>query len=331
MGNRFSGPRTIRAAFTAAILVIGLAGCELPQPAAIPVSPGVRGSDVAGNDGPCGSTRTEVFNPQQWELPTFVFEPTGCAGARPVIFFGHGYTASFTEAYRQFIDHLVSRGYVVVYPGYQLEFDPPKQYAAMDGGFVAGIASLPADRVDLSRIGFIGHSFGAGMIPRMMQLADGRGWGATAMWAVSLSPAWSFLVGDGPIAVPSHARVLTISYEDDFFVDTQIATEMLRALTIPDANKQQLLIHRSWPYASDHLLPLTLPLPISADHMDRWATWRPIDAWAGCTLSGVWCDLDLADMGPGVARATIGLGVPDIGPPAIVECESIMSPRRCWP
>jgi hypothetical protein len=312
-----------------------LSGCALGIADPIPPAPGLRGADVAGNDGPCGTVRHRVYNAAQWELPTYVFEPTGdgecSADERPVIFFGHGYIASFTEAYTRLLEHLVSRGFVVVYPGYSVEFDPPKQYAAEDAGFVAGIASLPAGRVDLSRIGFVGHSFGAGMVPRMMQLASGRGWGSDVMWAVQMSPAWEFEVGDGPIVLPEHARVLSISYDKDVFVDTQVATEGIEAMTIPASQKQQLIIHGP---GSDHLLPLTLPVPGSVDGYDRWATWRPIDAWSGCALDGRWCDIAgsdlLADMGPDLPRATIGAPVRDVGPPAIVECESLVSPRGCW-
>lgn len=307
------------------ILLMIAVSCAVTMPDPIAGTPGRRGSDLPGNEGPCGGmTKREVFNPAAWELPTYVLEPTGCPGRRPVIFFGHGYVASFTEGYTQLLEHLVSRGFVVVYPGYSVQFDPPQQYRAEDAGFVAGVASLPADRVDLSRIGFVGHSFGAGMIPRMMQLADARGWGSDAMWAVQLSPAWAFEVGDGPIVLPDHARVLAISYEHDVFVDTQVATEGLLAMTT--THKQQMIVHGE---GSDHLLPLTLPIPASVDRYDRWATWRPIDAWSRCALDGVWCDIDLADMGPDLPRASIGLGPADLGPPAIVECRSFLSPRRC--
>jgi hypothetical protein len=289
-----------------------------------------------------------VNNPAQWELPVAIFTPTGpgecSAPGRPVIFFGHGYTASFTFAYTQLMEHLVSRGFVVIYPGFKVEFDPPQHYRAMNAGFVAGAASFVPGALDLSRIGFIGHSWGAGMIPRMMQLAVGRGWGTEALWAVPMAPAWAFEVGDGPIELPDHARVLGITYEWDAFVDTRVATEMIGAMTIPEGHKQQLLIHLDASFdpalASDHMTPLTISPPVlgpmlgSLDHYDRWATWRPIDAWAGCSLWGKWCDVDLGDMGSKggrqVKRATVGYPLRDVGPGAIVECAGFLSPRRCW-
>lgn len=329
-----------------AVVAVVASSCSLgvwPDPVPAPDGAAGRGTaPVPGNEGSCGVARSEVFNPAQWDMATVVFTPTGggdCeADGRPVILFGHGYTASFTWAYGQLIDHLVSRGFVVVYPFYSAAFEPEQQYAAMDGGYVAGIASLPAGRADVSRLGFVGHSWGAGMVPRMMQLASARGWGRDAMWAVQLSPAWEYFVGDGPIVVPANARVLTISYEWDVLVDTQIATEGLLAMTIADDHKQQMIVHADNRFdpalESDHLLPLTLPVGAGADHYDRWATWRPIDAWAGCALDGQWCDLDLADLGTyrglQVRRATVGLGLPDIGPPALSECAALLSPRRCW-
>lgn len=130
-----------------------------------------------------------------------MFEPTGpgdCGALnRPVVFFAHGNTASVPEMYDALLRHLVSRGFVVIFPGYPWAFDPPINYGALDTGFVTGIGSLPPGRVDLSRVGFVGHSFGAGAIPRMIQLAAARGWGTT--WAPasperpkpSVCPTWA--------------------------------------------------------------------------------------------------------------------------------------------
>src|SRR5690349_341827 len=97
-------------------------GCALGvQPDPIPVFPGQRGADVPGNNRDCATVRHEVTNPAQWQHMTVVLEPAGGADCeapgRPVIFFGHGYLATFTEGYTQFLDHLVSRGFVVIYPG----------------------------------------------------------------------------------------------------------------------------------------------------------------------------------------------------------------------
>src|SRR4051794_6467429 len=86
--------------------------CTFALPDPIPAGHGGRGTAEPGNEGPCGSDRHTVFNPAQWELPTYVYEPTGpgeCAApGRPVVFFGHGWLVSFPEAYAQLVTHLVS-------------------------------------------------------------------------------------------------------------------------------------------------------------------------------------------------------------------------------
>ena len=260
-----------------------------------------------------------------------------------VIFFGHGYPAPFTEGYESFLRHLVSNGFVVIYPGYQIDFDPPQQYRAEDGGFVAGVAATP--RVDTSRIGFVGHSWGGGMVPAMMQRAAARGWGSKATWAVLLAPSFPYEVGTGPIAVPPTARMAVVSYEDDYFVDMRIANDITRSLELDPSRLSHLLIRSdrtaSPPLSADHTTPVTLGVEtdtgLDVDHLDRWAVWRPIDAVAGCALSGKWCDTDLTDMGTlpdghVVRRAELVGPDTDVGPPALLECGGFLgflNPRRC--
>ena len=54
------------------------------------------------------------------------------------------------------VDHLVGQGFVVVFPGYPVEFDPAHQYEVVDSGFVLGARA--GGRIDLDRIGVVGHS-----------------------------------------------------------------------------------------------------------------------------------------------------------------------------
>jgi len=336
MGRRISAALAFAAAFTV------VASCtSAPDPIA---------AGLAGSDGPCGAARRAVPNPAQPDLPVNISEPTGsgapftggsCSDAsRPVILLGHGIGASSPTVYAALVTHLVGQGFVVIEPGYAGGFDQPQQYRAENEGFVAGVAASP--RVDVSRLGFVGHSWGAGMVPAMMQAAAARGWGTAATWAVQMAPAWEFGVGTGPIALPSNARVLVVNYADDATVDMAIGSEALAAMDVPESHKQHLLIHGDGSVApglrADHFLPSTVVgtpgSPFRLDHFDRWAAWRPIEAWARCALDGTWCDTDLADMGThpdgsAVTRASIGLDLDDVGPPATAECASVLNPRRC--
>jgi len=311
-------------------------------------------SNLPGSDGPCSALPSRaVANPAEWQLSVNIFEPAGSGqpftggscndASRPVIFFAHGYTASFTEGYAALLNHLVSNGFIVIYPGYQIAFDPPQQYRAINAGFVAGAAATP--RADTDRAGFVGHSWGGGMTPRMMQLAAGRGWGRTALWSVLFAPSHPYEVGNGPISLPTTARMLAVSFDEDYFLDMRISNDIIESVTLPPGSAQHLLVRsdrkaRPW-LVADHTVPVTLGTStdtgLDLDHLDRWAVWRPIDAISGCQLSGVWCSTDLEDMGTQpdghvVRRAQLVGSQVDVGPPALVECTGLvklLSQRRC--
>lgn len=347
--------RTLLVAVVFSVLSLGTAACATAPPPPIP-------ADLPGSDGPCSVLpRRAVANPGQWQLPVFIFEPSGSGEPftggscndtlRPIIFFAHGYPASFTEGYTALLNHLVSNGFVVIYPGYQLDFDPPQQYLALNAGFVAGISATP--RADTSRAGFVGHSWGGGMTPRMMQLAHERGWGSTTMWSVLFAPSFPYQVGTGRISLPAEARLLAVSFDEDYFVDMRIANDIVDSVTLPEGRAEHLLVRtdrraRPW-LVADHTVPVTLGIStdtgLDIDHLDRWAVWRPIDAVAGCELAGVWCETDLADMGTQpnghvVRRGELfgsQAGTPvsdqvDVGPVALVECTGLvklLTQRRC--
>ncbi len=304
-----------------------------------------------GAPGPCGVTMTDLVNRVDWRHPLVVAEPTGtsaapdggtCAdGDRPTVFIAHGYVGNFIEGYEGLVRHLVSQGYVVVFPGYTVEFDPDHQYAVVDGGFVQ--ASEWTDRMDLSRVGVIGHSFGGGMLPWLVQLMEARGWGTEAFWAVDFAPWYSFKVGTAEIAMPQNLRFVMVNYQYDYFVDARIGNETYAALDLPLSQKQHVMVYSDRTHRpaleADHLGPVSVELvdglgTISTDNLDRWVTYRVVDATARCALSGVFCDTDLSFTGTWpdgvpVRPAVVRHDQPDVGPRALQECDFFLNPRPC--
>lgn len=343
--RRVRWARATAAAAVGAAVVLLSAACGPPPP------PGQLPDGVPGGDGPCGITRTELWNPIDGRYPVVLFEPSGegrpvtggtCSdAARPGAFVAHGYLGTAPEAYQGMIDHLVRSGFVVVFPGYTPEFDPPHQYQVVDTGFVLG--ERASGRVDLSRIGVIGHSFGGGMAPWLLQQAVARGWGSAALWSVIMAPWFALQVGTGPIELPARTRVTVVNYDEDVVVDARIGIELLRSLTLDRSHTAHIEVHTDRsvdpPLFADHLGPVSLEaLPflgdISTDRGDRWSTWRTIDSVAGCALDGRWCDTDLSDMGTWpdghpVARADVSDDPVDVGPPAFQECDFPLNPRPC--
>ena len=264
-----------------------------------------------------------------------------CGGAgRPVVLLVHGYTAHAVGAYQGLVDHLVSNGFVVAFPGYTDDFDPDHQYRVVDAGFTTAVDHL-GGRVDTSRVGVVGHSFGAGMVPWLLQQAGARGWGGESMWAVSFAPWFSFFVGDGAIAVPAQSRVTVVGFDEDRVVDARIGIEVLDSLALPAGRRRHVMVRsdrtQSPSIVADHNAPVSLDLPrgpLATDHLDRWAVFPVVDATARCALDGGWCDADLSDMGTWPdgrpVQPAIVSGQPvDAGPHAAQECDAALNPRLC--
>lgn len=310
-----------------------------------------------GAAGPCGSATTRLRNPAEWRHEVFLIQPAGVGtpwtggscgdSSRPVAFLAHGYLGSILEGYQGLVDHLVSNGFIVVFPGYDAEFDPPHQYAAVLQGFVTGVAA--SGRADTTRVGVIGHSFGGGMTPWLLQQVAARGWGATALWSTIFAPHFAFAVGTGDIPVPANTHLTMVNYAEDFVVDARIGNEIYGAIVGPDhrrlpAGRTHHVMLRSDrsvtpPLVADHIGPVSVEViaglgTIGVDQYDVWSTFRTIDATSRCSLQATWCTTDLTYTGTwadghAVTPAVVDDHMADMGPPAVQECNFFLNPRHC--
>ena len=335
---------------TTTVLMVAVAALVAAS-CTVPPSKGTLPVGTPGADGPCGVSRQDLWNPVDLRHADVLFEPTGSASpwtggtcgddSRPVILIAHGYLGTFPEGYQGLIDHLVGNGFVVVFPGWPVEYDQPHQYEVVDTGFDLAVAA--SGRVDTTRVGVVGHSFGGGMTPWLVNRVDERGWGSKALWAVTFAPWFMFNVGTGAIDLPERTRLAVVNYDEDVFVDARIGIDMYRSADLPDEQKTHVMVRTDWsvdpPMVADHIGPVSLEIlpflgALSSDHLDRWSAWRTIASTARCTFDGQWCDTDLADLGTWpdgrpVERAVVSTDPFDVGPPALQECEFFLNPRPC--
>lgn len=100
--------------------------------------------------------------------------------AIPVIIFAHGWAALTPDPYAAWIDHLVRRGNIVIYPRYQQSLlTPPSRFLGNAlGGVGASLDALAAGRFgvrpDLARVAAIGHSAGGIVAAGIAAQAAGR-------------------------------------------------------------------------------------------------------------------------------------------------------------
>lgn len=277
-----------------------------------------------------------------------------CADAkRPVVVVVHGLLAGIDAQilgpsllYRDVIDHFVSTGNVVVFASwptdpYSFDTSVPKEDQAL------AVAQSLAPRGDFSRVGFVGHSMGGSAVPYLAQRAVARHWGTSALWLFQLAPAFATGVGDGPITVPPHTRIVVENYDHDNILDTRIGIEQFTAYTVPLDQKAHVLVRSDirGPLTrldATHLSPNSILAP--NDAIRFYGIFRTGDALQSCSLTGRDCDADLRYLGRWSdgrpVRAAIVSDHPvDAGPPAVAfnayglrgECESPHNPRasRC--
>jgi pimeloyl-ACP methyl ester carboxylesterase len=263
---------------------------------------------ITSGFGADGSFGVEV---QTFPSPLFqgqnvtVYLPQGARESLPVIFFAHGFGAVLVDFYAELLRHLATRGYVVVYSPYQIlgDADFSQRYNTLWAGFEAAIRRFP-DRIDTTRVGFMGHSYGAGAIPAMAFRAYvERRWGARGRFLFPMAPWYAGQITNEQIRqIPADTKLLMQIYNDDAVNDHQMAVEMFRALPIAPSEKNFVNVLADtvvtssgrYIYTAGHSLCVTGSSGTSAgaveerafDGYDVYAVFRLADALAEYTFTG---------------------------------------------
>ncbi|MFA5122753.1 alpha/beta hydrolase family protein [Zavarzinia sp.] len=227
-------------------LTVDAAQADTPLPPTEgPGSPGTAAAEVRQVDGPKGGDGYVLFLPEAPRPET-----------APVVVFLHGWGAIRPRAYLGWIDHLVRRGNIVIYPYYQDGLATPSAdflgHAAK--GIAAALAALPAAGIapDLDRVAVVGHSAG-GMV------AAGLGAQAAAFGLPRFSAVMAVQPGNSakrgsvsiPLAdvstMPAETLLLSVFAADDAMVGDHDARRIYdETVHVPAQNKNLLAL------VSDH-------------------------------------------------------------------------------
>ena len=277
-----SALRSITLAFAAAVAAGPVAADGGPRPPPPPAT---------GFGAPLAApalVRGEVENPSLPSAKVTWLRPataTADGPALPVVLFLHGFGARGPEPYLALLEHLARRGAAVVYPVYPA-LDARARHSRYDTmwlGVEAGLEAVRASgaRLDLARLGVVGHSFGGGAAPAIAARAAARGFGRDALFVACLAP-WYDLDADAWTALPPHALLGVAVYADDAICDPAIGAGFCARATTLAAGQKTLRVFRSDAHgrpalSADHLAPLTAT---GVDALDLRGTWRLLDALA---------------------------------------------------
>jgi len=277
---------------------------SLPTPPTQPAS-GPGGSDYAFE---------QVHAEHVGAPPTgyWIFSPVrgSSSDSLPVVAFLHGFSAVDPDGYRAWIDHIVRRGAVLIYPDYQTDELTKTSSADYQPNAIAGITAALAQLrsggvgpVDLTGIAIVGHSLGGVLALNMAVLARKHELPAVSA-VLSVEPGGCAECGgvsaliDLPFTdlskIGPETRVIVMVGADDQVVSDHGAKTAWAMLTnVPADHRDFVRIHsdhRGNPaLIADHYTPLAASSGWNVDAMDWFGTWKLFDLLTDCAFDDLGC------------------------------------------
>lgn len=251
---------------------------------------------LAGDYGSFGQftvTRQTIANPDKnVPAPISVFLPSNAIAPTrvPVIFFAHGFGGTNYQFYETLLRQLASNGYIVVFSPYTASIftTHAARYNQLWNGFLIA-SERYADIIDTSRVGFAGHSYGAGATPEMARRGAAEGWGTNGLFLFVMA-AW-FNWGKNLDQIPASAKMIVQVYWDDETNEHLISQNDVWNKLPQISERKWQVIRESRSYCAlraGHGVPVTDGLgQISSltDAYDYWGVWRRLHALSDYTFT----------------------------------------------
>jgi acetyl esterase/lipase len=282
-------------------------------------APGQPASGPGGSQYPHQAVRTTRLG--QGAEAFFLYEPSNPTPASaPVIAFLHGYGGINPRVYGGWIEHLVRRGNIVVFPIYQTTLINSAAYSAsavavmQDAyGVLDGSDHVAADQDLFALVGhslgatvaanIAGRALGAGLpAPRAIMLANGGD-------ADSVIQSVPSVLDQDLAGIPGDVLMLAVVGNDDLLVNEDDALRIFnRAQQVPVANKEIVKLFSDVrgepPLVAGHNAPLAFDaafdsgesllasgepndLTAPANAMDFYGYWKFLDGLTDAAFHGI--------------------------------------------
>ena len=246
-----------------------------------------------GSDGQYAVTLQSIANPKaNAPAPVSVYLPSNASTQTrvPVIFFAHGFGGTDFQYYDALSRQLASNGYAVVFAPYtaNLLTSNTARYQQMWAGFQAAVQQF-GNVLDTTRVGFAGHSYGAGAVPELARRGVAAGWGANGLFMFSMAPWYSW--GTNYEQIPASAKLIVQVYWDDETNQHLIGVNDIWN-RLPQITEKRWQVIRA--ARTTCLLPAGHGIPVTGNRgneaeinaFDYWGVWRRLHALADYTFTG---------------------------------------------
>jgi len=227
----------------------------------------------------------------------WIFEPAGPTPASaPLIVFNHGWSAMFPVFYKAWVEHLVKRGNIVLYPRYQWTLTIGVRQATQNviRSIQQAILILQDGSVkpELDRFAIVGHSLGGGIVAELAVLAQDHDLPIPkAVMAVQPYLQRDTMMNDFH-EMPSTTLLLVVVGEDDTIAGDASAQVIFQtADRIPSSQKDYIIqVTDRYGYpdlVADHVAPLCAPDTGTIDALDYYSIWKLFDGLTDYAFYGI--------------------------------------------
>ena len=228
---------------------------------------------------------------QYWIFEPFDPKPDSA----PLIVFNHGWLAIHPAAYRGWIDHIVKKGNIVVYPRYQTgllsNFNANAINAVKDAILTLGCGNHV--RPELDKFAIVGHSLGGGITVNMAAQAEDAGLPIPKA-IMSVQPAFPFWQVAGLSKISNETLMLVIVGEDDTVVGNSSAKIIFQNTPQIPLSQKDFVTQVTDNYGSpdlvaDHIAPVCFQqyFADTVDAMDYYSTWKLFDGLIDYAFYGI--------------------------------------------
>lgn len=229
----------------------------------------------------------------------------------PVVIFVHGFSAVNSESYRAWIEHIVRRGAIVIFPDYQtanvIETAPAEFQANAVAGIRAAVAMLETGEpvsADFERVAIVGHSLGGLLAVNIAAVAGPLGLPVPDA-IMTVEPGGclgcgglSELVGvpyaDLSRIDPETLALVVAGDEDDVVGETGAMLAWENLDSIPFERRDYILVRSDRtgqpPLIADHAAPQTGLGNAEVDVLDWYGFWKWFDLLTDCAFHELDCE-----------------------------------------
>jgi hypothetical protein len=228
----------------------------------------------------------------------YLFRPQNVPHPLPLVYFipGMGKGGNDRITYERLLRHMAGKGYCVVLLTYRMVSFPYQgmTYHRMFRGIrEAGKRFRPY--ADTTRIGMVGHSFGASAIPSHMYRAlTKQKWGQNGAFMYIMAPHFVFEITQKQLLnYPMNAKLIVEVFQDDDCNDHRMAKDLFQTISIPFSEKDFIVLlsdstsGSSCKLIADHSTPNTFSKGTNVTSaLDYYGVFRYFDALAEYTFTG---------------------------------------------